>query len=259
MRSLSPETEILMQFLSLRLEDSLEVLQKFAGLPGAAACFDGGKDNYVYVPGNRRDRVLLVAHADTVWDRLYWDFSDEEAEKLDVQNKEHCPVLKDGIVRQGGWDGWGLGADDRAGCAMLWLLKDSGHSLLITDGEERGQIGARHLMDQNPELAEELNAHQYMIQLDRRNGRDYKTYDLPVSGAFREFIETKTGYADAGRWSYTDIVALCTGVCGVNLSVGYYDEHQEKEYLDVEEWLNTYRIVKDLLKEEQPRFPLEPV
>ena len=32
----------------------------------------------------------------------------------------------------------GIGADDRAGCAILWLLKDSGHSLLVTNGEEIG-------------------------------------------------------------------------------------------------------------------------
>jgi hypothetical protein len=53
----------------------------------------------------------------------------------------------------------GIGADDRAGCAILWLLKDLGHSLLITDGEEKGGIGSKWLMNdtENADIAEEIN------------------------------------------------------------------------------------------------------
>ena len=50
-------------------------------------------------------------------------------------------VFEDGVYSSGD-DLCGIGADDRAGCAMLWLLRDSGHSLLILDGEEHGQVGA---------------------------------------------------------------------------------------------------------------------
>ena len=171
-------------------------------------------------------------------------------------SSQHRPVFENGVIRQSGWNKWGLGADDRAGCAMLWLLKDSGHSLLITDGEEHGQIGAHHLTDNYPALSRELNAHRYMIQLDRRNDRDYKTYKLPVTNAFIRFIEENTGYANAGSSSRTDIVALCTGICGVNLSIGYVNEHHADEYLRVEGWLNTYNTVKNMLQKEQPYFPL---
>ena len=247
------EKEVLMRFLSFDLEDSLPVLQQFADLDGAVVRFEGRKKNFVYVPGTRKDRVVLIAHTDTVWDKCY------ENEVMPVTGpREHRPVMtQEGMIRQGGWKGWGLGADDRAGCAILWLLRNSGHSLLLTDGEEYGGIGADHLMWYYPEIGDELNQHSYMIQLDRRNNEDYKTYNLPVSRAFRKYIEAKTGYHDAGSKSFTDIVSLCSRICGVNLSVGYYNEHHASEYLDYNAWLHTYQTVRKILEDEQPEFLLD--
>ena len=95
-----------------------------------------------------------------------------------------------------------------------------------------------------------------MIQLDRRNGSDYKTYRIPVSDEFRRYIEKHTGFTDAGRTSRTDIAALCRRVAGVNLSVGYHNEHTAEEYLDLNEWRNTLDILRNLLRLPQPRFPL---
>lgn len=243
------EIDVLMRFLSYPLSSSAQVLEQFAGLSGAVAHFDGGKNNFVYVPGSRPDRVLLVAHADTVWDDYYLG-------EPDPAEPPQPPVIADGNIIRGGRRDRGLGADDRAGCAMLWLLRGGGHSLLVTDGEEHGQIGANHLTAQYPQLSEELNAHSYMLQLDRRGNGDYKTYKLPVTEAFRSYIEERTGLEDAGWTSRTDIVALCKEVCGVNFSVGYYNEHTPEEYLDVNDWLKIYRLVRELLQTEQPRFPM---
>ena len=249
----SAETDVLMHFLSFSPEDSLPVLREFAALDRARSCFAGMKNNFVYIPGTRKDRVLLVAHTDTVWDRVYMNGYGYE-----FHPGEHKPVLlENGTVRQGGWPEWGLGADDRAGCAILWLLRLSGHSLLLTDGEEHGQVGAHFLMDYHPETAAEINAHRYMIQLDRRNSRDYKTYALDVTDRFRLHVRSYTGYEDAGSSSRTDIVALCRRICGVNLSIGYYQEHTPGEYLVLEHWLNTYHTVRRMLEGEQPQFLLK--
>ena len=149
--------DILNTLLSMPLDSSAGVMSMFAGLAGAISHQDGGKHNFVYVPGRRKDRVLLVAHADTVWDAFY----------IGAQAVATKPVWEDGVIR-GENPNCGLGADDRAGCAMLYLLKDSGHSLLITDGEEHGQIGAKYIERAYPEVFDELNRHRYMIQLDRR-------------------------------------------------------------------------------------------
>lgn len=254
------DLELLMQFLSMSPASSAPVLAQFTKLDGAVVHLDGEKRNFVYVPGSREDRVLLVAHADTVWDSYYIENAQDE-ETFALVNKmstaEHRLVMEDGIIIQGGWSGWGIGADDRAGCAMLWLLKVSGHSLLITDGEEHGQIGANHLMNHYPHLAEEINDHQYMIQLDRRGRSDYKTYRLPVTEEFRHYIKEQTGFEDAGNVSLTDIVTLCRRICGVNLSIGYYDEHTPMEYLDYYEWLYTLNLVRSILQKKQPEFLLQ--
>ena len=235
-------SETLLEFLSLPIADSKPVMKLFESLPGAIAHYDGGKRNFVYVPGTRKDRVLLVAHADTVWD-------EDETAKQSVE-------LSCGQIR-GQNKSCGIGADDRAGCAMLWLLRDSGHSLLIPDGEEYGGIGSGHLMESYPELAKEINDHCYAIQLDRRNATDYKVYNLRVSKDFTKFIEKNTGYSIPDSGSATDIINLCKKICGANLSVGYRNEHTSNEHIIVDDWYNTLIKVEKMITPPQRQFLLE--
>ena len=252
--------DTLMRFLSFRLENSQTILSIFSELDGAIAHCDGNKNNFVYIPGKRSDRVVLIAHADTVWDEYYFreSYSYITQNFLDkLPSLKHVPIYNGQIIYQKGSKDWGLGADDRAGCALLWLFRNSGHSLLITDGEEHGQSGSYHLIKNYKEIAEELNNHRYMIQFDRRGSSDYKTYYLAVSKEFRHYIEMHTSFQDAGKSSRTDIVTLCKKICGVNLSIGYYNEHTEQEYLSFSNWMNTYLIVKNMLENEQPFFPLD--
>ncbi|MBQ7364961.1 MAG: hypothetical protein IJW46_05135 [Clostridia bacterium] len=235
---------VLKRFLSFPLTSSEGILATFAALPGAISHFDGGKNNFVYIPGSREDRVLLVAHADTVWDSYYGEgeYNGSFTERFGVYRSAN-PAC-------------GIGADDRAGCAILWLLKDCGHSLLIVDGEEHGQIGSHHIADAYPVLFDELNRHSYMLQFDRRNRDDYKVYSLPVGRDFTDFIERVTGYHDAGRSSRTDIVVLCRDICGANLSIGYYDEHTAEESLVFRDWFQTLTLAEAFLAKPQTRYPL---
>ena len=130
-------SETLLEFLSLPISDSKPVMKLFESLPGAIAHYDGGKRNFVYVPGTRKDRVLLVAHADTVWHKEYGNPQDA---KVTYENGVYASTDPN----------CGIGADDRAGCAMLWALRDCGHSLLVVDGEEKGKHGAKYLRDSYP-------------------------------------------------------------------------------------------------------------
>ena len=124
---------ILDQFLNVPISSSQGVFEIFAQLPGAI-WRKGEKplEQFLYVPGTREDRVVLSAHADTVWDSAYGN------------SREAVLRYEDGIYASGN-EACGIGADDRAGCAMIWALRDSGHSLLILDGEEKGKVGARYL------------------------------------------------------------------------------------------------------------------
>ncbi len=222
------ERQAVEEFLALPLEGTDAVFEKFAALPGAVRKRgEKPKEQFIYVPGVRGDRAVIAAHADTVWDAVY----DETRAR-------------------------GLGADDRAGCAMAFLLRDSGHSLLILDGEEHGAQGSEFLKRECPEIFSEINDHSYIVQLDRRGSTDYKFYKLPVSQEFRAYIEAETGYHDAGTDSRTDIVVLCEKVCGVNLSVGYYNEHGPEESFVYEEWAHTLDVVRNMLQKRLTRYPL---
>lgn len=233
------DRETLEMFLNYDLSSPDEVLEKFRTLDDARYYEYQDYPSCVYVPGKRKDRVLLVAHADTVFG---------------LRGK-HKVILDGDIYRSGDYDE-GIGADDRAGCAILWLLKDSGHSLLVTNGEEIGCIGSRDIKDIHKELFDELNNHQYILEFDRRNATDYKVYDIPVSEEFHEFIERETGYEEADRRSSTDIRVLCNKICGANLSVGYYYEHTGGEHLIFSEWKHTLDVARKLLQPEQNRYML---
>ena len=240
-----PLTQTLLHFLNLPLYRTDEVFGMFEH---DGAVFhshpDDPKQRFLFIEGKRHDKVVLVAHADTVWDETYTG-----------RKAEQKVILHNGIFT-GTNKSVGIGADDRAGCAMLYLLKNSGHSILITDGEEYGRSGSTYLMKQHPDIASRLNAHQFIIQLDRRNAQDFKCYSVGTN-AFRKYIQQQTGYTEPDQSSYTDIVTLCREICGVNFSVGYYNEHTTSERLILYEWLYTYEMIKKMLLHDQiPKFSL---
>jgi len=236
------DTDVLTEFLKMPLGSTDEVFKKFAAIPKAIHRGNSLKQ-FLFVKGKRKDRVLLVAHADTVWDRHYEEHNTDEPKEI---------THTDGIIRN---INGGLGADDRAGCAIVWLLKDMGHSILITNGEEHGRCGSTWLMDENRDIADEINSnHQFVVQFDRRNSRDFKCYKVGTD-EFRAYVEANTGYSEPDPLFYTDIVTLCRDITGVNLSIGYYKEHTKKEYLSIKDWQNTLALCRRWLSEKKlPKF-----
>lgn len=234
---------VLLDFLNFPLGSADRVLEKFDALPGAIRR-GKGLEQFVFKEGSRENRVLLVAHADTYWDNEY---KPNEA-------TQQALSLNDGIIRN---KHGGLGADDRAGCAIIWLLKEMGHSILITNGEEHGRKGSNWLMNENHDIADKINlSHQFIIQLDRRNGKDFKCYSVGTD-KFLAYVKQHTQYSEPDRSSYTDIVTICRDICGVNLSIGYRHEHSENEHLVFGEWVNTLTICREWLSNpELPSFSL---
>ena len=232
------DRDTLFDFLNIPLQDSNKVLDRFAALPNAIRRGEGA-EQFVFIKGSRENKILLVAHADTVW-----------------QGDEPCKFqleVKAGVImnRYGG-----LGADDRAGCAIVWLLRNMGHSILITAGEECGGIGSNFLMLNNRDIREEIDKHSFVLELDRRYATEYKCYDV-ATREFKDYIEQATGYTESREGGFTDICVLCRTICGVNLSVGYYNAHTTSEYLVYDEWQNTLDLCRVWLKLEMPRFELD--
>ncbi len=239
--------EVLRSFLEIPLGSADRVFDRFLEIPGAIYRGEG-LERFLYVIGSRSNKVLLVAHADTIWDREY-GYDPGPTNEISIENGEIRAVNGN----------FGLGADDRAGCAILWLLRDLGHSLLVTNGEEHGQTGSSWLMGDNEDIAEEINQdHQFVIEFDRRNGGDFKCYDIGTD-EFRSHVAKKTGYTEPDRRFTTDIVKLCREIAGVNLSVGYDNEHHENEYLSIAEWEHTLNVVREWLSDPNlERFDLPP-
>ena len=233
---------ILDQFLNIPIASSQSVFEIFAQLPGAI--WRKGKkplQQFVYVPGTREDRVVLVAHADTVWDAFYGN------------PQEAVLCYEDGIYHSGN-EKCGIGADDRAGCAMVWSLRNSGHSLLILDGEEKGKIGARYLRRSHKKLFRELNRHRFMLELDWAGAGGCLFNQVDNSQTFKDYIQTT--FVDSQKGGGCDLQILCRDICGANLSTGWHGCHTPREQLSLAQWEENLQNLTEFLAKPQPQFKI---
>ena len=170
--------------------------------------------------------VALVAHLDTVFtappQRIFYDRTKN--------------VM---------WSPDGLGADDRAGVyAIVQILKAGLRpTVIFTTDEEKGCLGAEALVKNLPIAPTEL---KYIIELDRRGSDDCVFYQCD-NEQFEDYVESFGFVMNFG--SFSDISVICPAwrVAGVNLSIGYYDEHSYSETLYVGQMLNTIEKVKRML------------
>lgn len=177
--------------------------------------------------------IALVAHMDTVFENpvvdLYYD-----------QRK--------GVL----WSPQGLGADDRAGIFAILKIVQSGlrPAIIFTTDEEQGGLGATALGTRECPIP----GLKYMIQLDRHGTNDCVFYEC-FNEDFYDYVES-FGFCEA-YGSFSDISFLMPqwNICGVNLSVGYEDEHSEVETLHIAPLYDTIAKVKKMLSEtEIPDF-----
>ena len=252
-KTLEAEYKYLNWFLTAKRVDVLNYFHSFLG------AFSDGEDNlykrFVYIKGTRPDAVLLVAHVDTVWHNIGIKtkldgqngqniISDQKDIDWSINYKNGSKVKRKGI---------GIQADDRAGCAILDRLKDLGHSLLLVNGEEIGCVGSKWLMETDF-WKKEVNSHSFVIEFDRRDSNDIVFYDVGTN-EFVNYVKEETGYTPESG-TFTDIRVLCEDICGVNISVGYYNEHTQDERLNIPEWINTLNVTRKMLSKPLKKFKL---
>lgn len=188
-----------------------QVLDRFEALPGARR---NSGDHWVFIEGTRdpADRLLLMAHADTVQGQMRYDTLCYTGDFI--------------------YGPYGCGADDRAGCAAVWKLRDLGHSILVTTGEEVGGIGAYHAARN---LEDVLGRHAIAFQVDRAGSDDVALYPGTYSGEFEKYLAEKFPGWTQSDGTYTDVATIspAVGICGANLAAGYMWEHTNKEVLSV--------------------------
>lgn len=186
--------------------------------------------DYIYAIGDIP--IALVAHMDTVFPK--------PAEEIFYDRRKN-------VI----WSPDGLGADDRAGIFAIIQIIRRGlrpHIIFTTD-EEKGCIGA----DRLARIKCPFKDLRYVIQLDRRGANDCVFYDCDNKD-FVSYVE-EFGFVEA-IGSFTDICSFCPEwkVAGVNLSIGYQNEHSKSEVLYVGHMLNTIEKVCNMLNEKEIPF-----
>lgn len=226
------EVQLMENLVGVSQESLQQVLYKFLKQHYKKVLYD---ESFLVAEGDIP--IALVAHMDTVFKT--------PAYELFYDRKKNVM-----------WSPTGMGADDRAGIFSIIQIIKHGYRphVIFTTDEEIGCLGANDL-SYMPCPFEDL---RYIIQLDRRNANDCVFYDCD-NPAFEKYVES-FGFVTAFG-SFTDICELCPRwkVAGVNLSVGYRDEHSVSEVLFVGQMLSTINKVEKMLDDKNwPAFKFIP-
>lgn len=189
-------------------------------------------DGFVYAKGSK---ILLTAHMDTVH---------ETPVKIIITKKEKGKTVLSSPQ--------GLGGDDRNGVwAIVNILRTTEYrpSILFCEDEEIGSVGAEKFT--RTRYADDLEDMFYLVELDRRNENDAVFYSCG-NKEFQDYICDITENKIA-QGSFSDICNLSPrgDVASVNLSCGYYKEHQPDTYTVIEEMNKMIEKVKLLLADEK--------
>ena len=187
-------------------------------------------DGYVFAEGTVP--VLLLAHMDTMHKELPKVFYYAEGSNI-ISSPQ------------------GIGGDDRCGIYMiLEIIKELHCSVLFLEDEEIGCVGAgKFASDYENKRIDELKVN-YMIEFDRRGANDAVYYDLDNLD-FEDFITfSSDGHFETNFGSCSDIcyVAPAIGVAAVNLSCGYYKEHQLDHYVNRKEMEKNIEMAKQIIR-----------
>lgn len=156
-----------------------------------------------------------------------------------------------------------LSADDRAGVyailEILALCTKKGivlPSVLFTNGEEYGGTGMKSFISLcGNDIPRHINL---LVALDRKHANEYVYYSSYLPQAVKRYVES-FGYIEA-QGSYNDVADLTnfTKIPGINVSVGYYRAHTEREVLHYSELRMTcYRITLMLRRPLSKLFRIE--
>ncbi len=217
-----------MKLIELLKMPTEELMGKLRGMKETIS----GKDCVILKTKSTKPKVCLVCHTDT--------FFDIEKDKRIFHDKEK------GVL----WSPDGLGADDRAGiyaCLKLYeeIPEPYKPMVLFCDEEESAGIGAMCASFNSP-FKDILSDVLYFIELDRRGFGSCVFYNHEPY----DFVKSIEGWGyKKARGTFTDIsiIGKELGICSVNLSIGYYQEHSRSEYLVISEMENSIARVKKML------------
>ena len=201
--------------------------------------------NILVTKGRAKTYPCVVSHMDTVHSfvpnfNVFQDIDD-----------------KDTLFALNGKERVGVGGDDKCGVfACLYLLRIIPQiKVVFFSREEKGCAGSRAI---NKEFFADC---RYLIQLDRRNSRDFiQTYwgKKTVSHDFSSeigLIKKKYKYKNA-IGTVTDVMRLWddrVGISCINLSCGYYQPHTNWEYVSIRGLWRSVKFAEEIVKYMKPK------
>jgi len=206
---------------------------------------NGKIKNFLFCEGE--EPVMVVAHLDTVFEDFLKPSSTNSTNDFYQTTIELKKIYHDqvqGVM----WSPDGLGADDRVGVFMILSLVRAGArpSILFTTDEESGSASGYDFALQYKHKFQNYGI-KYLMELDRSGVNDCVFYKCD-NPDFTKYIE---GYGfKTGTGSFTDISVICPIIktAGVNLSVGYWNEHSKTEMIDLFTMSKNFDIIYKMIK-----------
>lgn len=199
-------------------------------------------DSYIFCKGNYP--ILLVAHMDTVYDHKFYSCYGNDFTHNQFKKKLFFDSVEKVI-----WSPEGLGADDRAGIFIIIKLLLAGLRpyVLFTTDEEIGGKGAKKFTEDFKDASLDKLI-KFIVELDRKGKNDAVYYDCN-NKLFQRYINSFDFIPKSGTFSDICIISPTLNIAGVNLSVGYYNEHCQNEYLSLLQNDKIYDIIYYMVKE----------
>ena len=165
-----------------------------------------------YIVATGEEPICLVAHLDTVFPNPPKNFFYDRKKNV-------------------AWSPYGGVGDDRLGVFLIVLLLQEGFRphIIFTMDEEQGGIGASDLTMDMPYCP--FKQCYYFVQLDRHGINDAVFYDCDNKD-FAKYITSAFNFVETpGLFSDISVICPAWRIAGVNLSIGYVNEHTYMEHV----------------------------
>lgn len=194
---------------------------------------------------------LICAHMDNVWSELAQSLLSEIYVWPCVEN------IKKKNFKWILWQG-NIWADDKCWLALaMELYKHFGNkiSILFTKQEETWWHGSKYFLNNHKDLLDKCT---YCVVPDRRNwtdfiwnqndycSKDFQTKILDIIWVY---------WFTSARWLWSDANQISEVINCFNISVWYYEPHTDNEYIDLDEFNNTYNALVDLIESFNEKLP----
>ena len=190
---------------------------------------------YCHKGDMRKNRPFVVAHMDTVHD------VNKNIKVFNSDGMLFAFDTKDGSQK-------GIGGDDKVGVwsALSALTDFDDISVAFFVEEEIGRHGSG---EANMKMFKKAN---WIVQLDRKGNDDFIVSNMTsneFNACSRDIVESR-GFKFTEQATITDVSELASrgvGVSCVNVSSGYYNPHTSREFVIIDDAINSLGLLYDMI------------